>query len=224
MITILTSGNRHEHEVKFDQMFRLRHRVLFEQMGWEEVYKPDGRDIDESDHAHTIYVVSTRAECDGVVGCVRLAASNLTTLSAKHFPNLFDRYGVPSDPEIYDVSRIVVAPETKKLGRPNPVTIEIHIGWLETACALGLKGVTAVVELWRFQRMVATGFKATAMGLPVTMGDLEVIGVKVDFEDLSLESVRAFLGLKEPIVSAEGIIAARTVHADVLKKHQQRAA
>ena len=48
MIHIVTAENIDSYAAAMEQAYRLRHTVFVEEMGWKDLKRPDGREIDQS--------------------------------------------------------------------------------------------------------------------------------------------------------------------------------
>ena len=57
MIHIVTPENEHLYRKQMAQVFRLRHKVFVEEMGWKALAKPDGREIDQFDTKHAVHML-----------------------------------------------------------------------------------------------------------------------------------------------------------------------
>lgn len=60
MIYIVTAENRHQFTGEMEQAYRLRHAVFVDEMKWEELRKPDGREIDKFDDARALHMLYLR--------------------------------------------------------------------------------------------------------------------------------------------------------------------
>jgi len=54
MIHVVTPENEHFYRDEMDQAYRLRHKVFVEEMGWKNMAKPDGREMDQFDTKHAV--------------------------------------------------------------------------------------------------------------------------------------------------------------------------
>lgn len=64
MIIALSGADQALFPELFEQSSRLRHRVFVEEMGWEDLRRPDGREFDQFDDEHAVHHFCIR---DGVV-------------------------------------------------------------------------------------------------------------------------------------------------------------
>lgn len=70
MLAVVTRHNDFLYSDALDQMFRLRHRIFVERMGWEALRKPDAVERDEFDTSEAVYLLLM--EEDGqVIGMAR---------------------------------------------------------------------------------------------------------------------------------------------------------
>ena len=52
MIHFVTPENEIHYRDEMERAYRLRHQVFVEEMGWTDLAKPDGREIDQFDDKH----------------------------------------------------------------------------------------------------------------------------------------------------------------------------
>jgi len=217
MLQVLTKQNWQSAESLLTDMFRLRHRVLYEERGWKEVYSPDGLDRDTTDHAGTAYLIATHPRLSGVAGCLRITPSLLPNLSSESFVTLFDHAGLPHGPDIYDASRIAVDRRTRTLGWPNPITSELLLGWLEAGIAIGVTKYTCVIELQKMHSLVSTGWRLLPLGLPRQTGNCEIVAVSMTPSTAVLERVRAHYGVVQPVISDGEVELLQEFHSEFLR-------
>ena len=72
MVHIVTAENDYHYRDEMEQAYRLRHQVFVEEMGWDELAKPDGREIDQFDNKHAVHMLYI--EQGKVLGYQRLLA------------------------------------------------------------------------------------------------------------------------------------------------------
>jgi acyl-homoserine lactone synthase len=58
MIHVVTPENEHFYRDEMDQAYRLRHKVFVEEMGWKNMAKPDGREMDQFDTKHAVNMLN----------------------------------------------------------------------------------------------------------------------------------------------------------------------
>ena len=128
---VISQENSNQHNDLITSMYRMRHRVLVEDYGWDEIRKADGVERDVVDHDATVYLIAERES--EALGCIRITPSDTLTLSNQVFSDLFDLTPLPVAELIYDSSRIVVTPRlaTRASSSTPPAT----------SCAPGMRPV-----------------------------------------------------------------------------------
>src|SRR5665647_12285 len=106
MIHIVNAGNRHLYTEELREHFRIRHEVYVGERGWEMLEKPDGLERGQFDTDDATYVLLI--ENGEVIGGFRIVPSLKPNLLSEVFPHLAEVKGVPSDPTIFDWTRIHV--------------------------------------------------------------------------------------------------------------------
>ncbi len=86
-----------------DAVWRFRHRCFVEELGWEELRRPDGRERDAFDTPETIHMV-LMSESD-IVGYSRLLPTDRPHLLSEVFPNLAAKGPRPRGPRIFEWGR-----------------------------------------------------------------------------------------------------------------------
>ena len=119
MIHVVTPENEHFYRDEMDQAYRLRHKVFVEEMGWKNLAKPDGREMDQFDTKHAVNMLYI--EGGNVLGYQRLLPSTRPYLLSEVMPELCE-VERPVGAHIWEISRHCVAPGHRSGGRfANPV-------------------------------------------------------------------------------------------------------
>lgn len=202
-VHVVTSQNRHLYEEQLEQHFRLRHSIFVDELGWTALRKPDGREIDQFDTEYSIYLLGIEPG-RGVVAGTRLGPSLQPHLLADVFPHAAAHRGIPRAPNIYDWTRIFVAPLRRSETRPCRAAGTIKTAVLEYCLANGIRQVTGLGEPYWVPALSKLGWNPRPLGLPVEHEDMLVFGFTCDVTRAALEKTRAVFGLVEPVlVNAE---------------------
>ena len=110
MVEIITAQNRHMYGDLLEDMFRQRYRVLVEGMRWKIPNTHSGRDIDQFDSEHTVYLVIRHPDTHELVGSSRLNPTTQPHLMSDIFLHQCDLSGVPVGEDIWELSRVVYDP------------------------------------------------------------------------------------------------------------------
>ncbi len=205
MLLTVNCHNAHLFEDELQQMFALRYRVLVQQEGWTELDAGDGLEKDQYDDEYTTYLLSTTPDTGAVAGCVRFVPSIRPSLSSEIFPQLFDLAGLPTGPDVYDGSRILVDPATKHQGSPTQTTSELYCGMFEFGLTLKLKTITCIVAMKWLEYMRHWQWDVSPLGLPEKMGDESVIGLGINPTSEMLSNIREVRKQKSAVLSSSDV-------------------
>jgi N-acyl-L-homoserine lactone synthetase len=93
-----------------DGMFRLRHKVFYERLGWD-VGSLHGRERDDFDDCDPVYVISYVEESREVTGCCRLLPTDGPFMLRDVFPQALRGAEAPCDPAVWEISRLATGQE-----------------------------------------------------------------------------------------------------------------
>jgi acyl-homoserine lactone synthase len=192
VIHIVTPDNEAFYRDEMEQAYRLRHRVFVEEMGWTDLAKPDGREIDQFDNEHAVHMLYI--EEGKVLGYQRMLPSTRPHFLSEVMPELCEGER-PVGAHIWEWTRFCVARERREKGRAVcPITNML----LSAAVEWGLKcGITRLIietnPIWLL-RMVQLHFRPTPLGLQHTIGGQDVIAIIASFDLRTLSRLRAMRG------------------------------
>src|SRR5579883_1730697 len=86
MIHIVTPENEHLYRDEMEQAYRLRHQVFVKEMGWKNLAKPDGREIDQFDNKYAVHMLYI--EESKVLGYQRFLPTTRPHLLSEIMPEL----------------------------------------------------------------------------------------------------------------------------------------
>lgn len=168
MIHAVHFGNQHLYARQLDQMFRMRHAFYVEGHGWADLTSKDGKETDEFDDEHAVYLMSLDLFGD-VAACVRVNPTTRPTLLGK-----FAHYASeppPRSERVWDISRWIAAPQHRRSENPRWPTNhqrELMIGILEFCQSHGLSHLSMLAELRLAERIAAYGWPLKYLGPPQT--------------------------------------------------------
>lgn len=204
-------------------MFRMRHRVLVDKKGWEEIRKPDGIECDEFDRDDAIYLIATDFN-GSVAGCVRFTPSLSPNLTSEHFLQLCDLEVPPRGEGIYDASRLVVEHNLQKRARASVIASELICGCIEAGIAMGLDEFTAVMNVPYVTLSLSMGWDIRPLGTPQQVGDEAVIAVKVKTNEKQLAQARQSRKYPKRVLSDADAELVRVTHRILHQTPDRRAA
>lgn len=197
MILLLNAANKAAFPHLMDDMFRARHEVFVELKGWEELRRPDGREIDDFDRDDSIYLLGV--ENDRVLGGVRFTGGNGPTLAGQILPELFEDKP-PRGDDFLEMSRMFARPEAVTRDGMSPVVSEILVACAELARIIGSKGSLMVTELHLVQAMLSWGANPEPLGLPRRTRDGTLIAIMSHASAFAGRNLRKARGLERPVI------------------------
>jgi len=185
MIFLITPANRHIFASELQGIFRLRHEVLVEGLGWHGLQTANGLETDEFDNEYAVYL-GMKDATGAVVGCMRLNPSDTPTLSAKHFAHMVQFAGLPSTPNAYDVTRHLVARSWQHSLRESLRGLDLFCGLVEFGLAEDVDVFTALIPVNFFWALRQIGVGMEALGYPGSIEGEECLIVQGEVTAQSL--------------------------------------
>lgn len=163
---------------------RLRKQLFVDHLGWE-LYHRQGREIDEFDTALAVYCLLRHD--DHVIGGWRATRTTQEYLSRKVFPDLCKLRPYPTNPDIWEISRLGVLPRYS-----GTVSAGLLYGLMvDFARSRGARSLIGVVDVSHARRMSTSGLKIRRFGAPEEVG-----------RDVAGRPIRAFLAELRPAEQA----------------------
>ncbi len=166
MIHAVSLANQHLYARQLDQIFRMRHAFYIEGHGWADFTSTDGKETDEFDDEHAVYLMSLDPFGD-VAASVRLNPTTQPTL-LKKFAAWSDE-PLPELDSVWDISRWIAAPQHRRSTNPRWPSNhqrELMIGILEFCISRSLTHLTMLSELRLAERIAAYGWPLRHLGAP----------------------------------------------------------
>jgi acyl-homoserine lactone synthase len=199
MIHVVTAENQYHYREEMEQAYRLRHQVFVEEMGWTELAKPDGREIDQFDDKHAVHLLY--AEQGKVLGYQRMLPSTRPHLLSDVMPELCEGQR-PVGPHIWECTRHCVARGHREKGRvASPIANAILSGMVEWGLQSGVSTAIVEIEPTALLRFVQLHFRPMPLGLPRRLGEQDIIAVTLTFDWRTLERLRELRGNRRRVLS-----------------------
>jgi acyl-homoserine lactone synthase len=192
MIHLVTADNDYHYRAEMEQAYRLRHEVFVKEMGWQDLAKPDGREIDQFDNEDAVHMLY---EEDGkVLGYQRFLASTRPHLLSEVMPQLCEGER-PVGAHVWEWTRFCVRSDRRERGRAVcPITNMLLIGAVEWGLECGIsKFIIETNPMW-VVRMIQLHFQPVPLGLSCTLDGQEIVAVVVTFDSRTLKRLREFRG------------------------------
>jgi acyl-homoserine lactone synthase len=192
MIKILKGHETQSLRSELDQAFRLRHNVFVENMGWDDLRREDGREIDQFDDEHAVHMLYVQE--GRVLGYQRMLSTLRPHLLSHVLPHLCE-VERPRGPNIWEWTRYCVDPAHRERGRHlSPIASALLTGIVEWGLGTGVDTILIQMNPLWLLRLVQLHFRVQPLGFPQTMGRDEVIAVAATFDQRTLSRLHETSG------------------------------
>jgi acyl-homoserine lactone synthase len=188
-IHAIHAGNRRLYDTEVEQHYRIRHDIYVGERKWMDLERPDGREIDQFDTEHAVYLLAIEPG-KGVVGGSRLVPTVEPHLMSDVFPELANVRGVPRAPDIYEWTRIFVVPAKRETGRLSKTAGIVYCGILEFCLSRRLPQISVVCEAYWIPRLLALGWNPQLLGEPIVKDGMTIVGITCDMTERALALTR----------------------------------
>jgi len=183
------AGNRRLYGAEVEQHYRIRHDIYVGERKWMDLERPDGREVDQFDTEHAVYLLAIEAG-KGIVGGSRLVPTLEPHLMSEVFPELANVRGVPRAPDIYEWTRIFVVPAKRETGRLCKTAGIVYCGILEFCLSRRLPQISVVCEAYWIPRLLALGWNPQLLGEPIVKDEMTIVGITCDMTEKALARTR----------------------------------
>jgi acyl-homoserine lactone synthase len=192
MIHLVTPENDHFYRNEMEQVYRLRHQVFVDEMGWKNLAKSDGREIDQFDNKHAVHMLYE--EGGKVLGYQRFLPSTRPHLLSEVMPHLCE-VARPEGAHIWEWTRFCVDRSRREKGRAVcPITNMLLSAAVEWGLECGIsKFIIETNPTW-IVRMIQLHFRPMPLGLPRAVDGQEIIAVTAAFDRRTLDWLREVRG------------------------------
>jgi acyl-homoserine lactone synthase len=165
----VTPANRGRYSRQLEGMFRRRHEVFVDGLGWRELRRTDRRDIDEFDAPETVYLLVIDDDGEAV------ASTRLNPTFGRYqledggwFRPRFSDLAPPSGPDVWEASRLVGG-NRERYGRDHArATLGVLLAGSQEFCVRrGVRQGLSILDLGAAMMLQSVGLETTPLGLPV---------------------------------------------------------
>lgn len=210
---VISHLNAEQYPDLLDDMFRFRYRVFVEQLGWKGLGNRAKREIDQFDTEFAIHLVVPSPDDPGrVIGCTRFVPTMVGTLTSEYFPHLINLLDLPVGERFYDNSRRAVSEDHRGGRGRESVGGQLSCAVFEFGLALGLQGITAVMDLDYVVTLLSQGLHIKPFGHPKKDGNDTIMAVEIEVSESSLSVARKVYDIDEPVLTPENVRDIREAH------------
>lgn len=166
-------------------MYRLRHDVFHDRLGWE-VTTDNGMEHDEFDHADPVYVLAKGDE-DEVLGCWRLLPTTGPNMLRDTFPQLLHGQPAPQQPDVWELSRFaVMVPKHESSGFGfSEIPVKMMQSIVLFARHNGIKRYVTVTTVAVERLIRKQGINVSRLGAPIKIGRVLTVACSIEMDEIT---------------------------------------
>jgi acyl-homoserine lactone synthase len=200
MLLMISKSNSARHGDMLERAYKLRHRIFVENMGWEALRKPDGREIDQFDTEDAVHLIGL--EGGEPVSYTRLLPTLKPHLLSEVYPEILDGAEVPRAPDLYEWTRCGIEPSRRESGGSamSPAARVLFTGVVEACLALRIRALTVETHPIWITRLEELGWATRPLGLPRPYDGQPLVAMMAEVDHRTLAKSREVLGIAEPVL------------------------
>lgn len=186
-----------------EENYRLRHKIFVDLQGWNDLRRPDGRDVDDFDNADATHILLT--DGNELVGGSRITPLNRPNLLQTVFNGLLHG-SLPADPSLgADWTRFYVRPDRREGRRRSPESAALFCAMMEYALAEGFTFITFVSSLSMVEHGTSVGWRITPLGAPAMVDGKATVAAWIEVSEQALYNVRRATGMGRMLIPASAL-------------------
>lgn len=188
MIYSLTTGELMARPDLWQAVHTLRHEIFVDEMGWEDLRRNDGLEIDQFDHEEARHHLVIRN--GELAGYQRMLPTTRPHLLTEVLGDLCEGPS-PRGGNVWELTRYAVASHYRE-GRwgVSSVGSELVAGFIEWGMANGINQVIIEFEPMWVLRALQLHFLARPLGYQRTYGRQQIVATLLTFTEDTLRTVR----------------------------------
>lgn len=179
-------------------MFRQRHEIFCERLGWD-VRSVGGLERDEFDDADTVYIVARNLATQRVDASWRLRPTTLPNMLRDTFPGLLHGQPAPCDDRVWEVSRFAVAHSPYEEYEEGvcsfgALTQDLVATTVDYAMRSGIRGYVWVTSVGVERLALKLGYRPRRLGRPLRLGKVLSVAAHLPIDRNTCELALQRLG------------------------------
>jgi acyl-homoserine lactone synthase len=200
MITLITRKNFTKYSNLLEKVYRFRHDFFVDHMKWENLRRPDSREIDEFDTVEAIHIVDVKD--DQIAGYTRLLPTTRPHLLSHVYPELLQGAQEPVGPDIWEWTRAAVAPRRRdSRSATDSAPGRMYASVVETCFLFGIRGLVVQTSPLLLTRVIGLGFDPRPLALPMEHRGRLIVPFYTEPTDRTLATIRRVFELHGPVLS-----------------------
>jgi acyl-homoserine lactone synthase len=197
VIYLVDRRNRSNYQDQIDEMYRVRHRIYVDGRGWSGLRRADGRERDEFDTEHAVYLLGLDEE-GTVTGGSRLVPTTQPHLMRDVFAHIVTRGEIPHDERIVEWTRYFLTQEPADRTKRRREAGMLLCAMFEYGLLTGLTHISLVCDTFFLPMMEEARWNVMPLGDPTAYREGVCVAVIFEVSRAVLASTRAARGVSGP--------------------------
>ncbi|HEV2867526.1 MAG TPA: acyl-homoserine-lactone synthase [Allosphingosinicella sp.] len=200
MVQLVNSGNSLRHKGLLDRMFEDRKAVFVDLLKWDVPH--NGRfEADQFDDGDAEYLIVNDRDSGEHFASLRLLRTDRPHVLGTFFRELCEG-GVPSGPDIREISRMCLSPRHRGPDRVAARNL-LASAMTEYALLTGIRGYTGVADMGWMSRVLSAGWRCEPLGLPRRIGGSLIGALMIHIDHDTIRRLQASGRYLEGVLRAE---------------------
>ena len=222
MVLLVDRRNFAQHSELMEDVYRFRHKAFVDELGWEALRKPDGREIDQFDSDRCFHLVGVE---DGkVVSYTRFLPTTEPHLLSHVYPEILQvgperdagEPPYPTGSDIWEWTRLAVAREKRDSRKGiDRTSARLFVAAAEACAHLGIRAVLGQGHPFMLTRMLELGWATRPLALPFEYQGELILPVICEFTSTTLGTSRRVLEVSQPVLEIDQSEPARPPQPEV---------
>lgn len=182
-------GKRGDSHISTDlitAMFRQRHQVFYERLGWD-VTSRNGLEQDEFDDQNTVYVIARNLQTREVDASWRLRPTNTPYMLKNTFPQLLGKASAPNDCKTWEISRFAVRnnPYEGSISQMCSLSQDLFALTVQYAVDQSISNYVWVTSVGVERLGTKLGYRPERLGPPLRIGKVMSVAGRIGIDDVA---------------------------------------
>ncbi len=213
MFYVITAADRQLHASKIDEMHIWRKKVFIDENGWDLPHS-NGREYDQYDDEHAIYILEYEANGD-LVHSQRMRPTLRGSMLTDIFSSaLADGPDSIIDDKTWEMTRGFVTPKYRVAARDD-IRAAMRLTILQLAQNAGIRRIVNFIDVRLLPYFINSAYRFKPLGLPIGYGTGSGIAIEIEVSTAAIAHMAETLNVRSLLPTAAADSSATTGASNV---------
>ena len=194
MIRVIVGKDVSRHRRLFDRVYRTRHQIFVDQMGWTDLRRMDGIEKDQFDTDRALHFIALQDE--RIAAYSRLLPTMGPHLLSDVYPELLAGASAPRRPDVYEWTRLFTDDWAQPGNTMSPAGRALFVALAEYCGRAGISSLIAQSGPMSVSRLLQLGWEARPLAMPTVYRGQPVVAFEAHLLPETVARSRKVLGVK----------------------------